>query len=276
MSGFKITDWDEAYTNGVHIPFGERWPNAWIKPASDFRDQAIAQASVELDVSYGKHERARYDLFSPPSNPQGLFVFVHGGYWLKLDKSYWSHLAKGALDAGWAVAMPSYALCPDVGINTITDMVADAIAHAGDRVSGPIILSGHSAGGHLVSSMLGADSPLNEKYQSRIVHTVSISGVHDLRPLLNISINKELGLDSISAANLSPALMQPVDNCRFTAWVGGGERSEFIRQSELISNIWRGLGAWTQCVVEPDKHHFNVIDALADCESPLMKTVFDC
>ena len=272
MTGFSITDWDSAYTNGANIPDGNQWPDAWITPATEYRVSAQAQGTLQADISYGPHNRNRYDLFYPAAKPQGLFLFVHGGYWLALDKSYWSHLAQGAVDAGWAVAMPSYVLCPEVDISQITQMIVDAITHAASEVDGPIVLSGHSAGGHLAASMLDKHTSLPGEIQSRIVHTVSLSGVHDLRPLLHTSMNEKLKLDSYSATVLSPALMVPVVPSRFTAWVGGNERAEFIRQSKLLGNIWRGLGAWTQCIVEPDRHHFSVIDGLMDKDSPLMKT----
>ena len=44
-------------------------------------------------------------------------------------------------------------------------------------------------------------------------------------------------------------------------------------QSALLSNIWHGLGAQTQDVVAPDRHHFNVIDALMDPEGPMLRLV---
>lgn len=272
MAGFKITDWDNAYTNGANIPNGSRWPDAWVTPAAEYRAAANAAGNLQTDIPYGDHDRNRYDLFYPTTAVKGLFVFVHGGYWLALDKSYWSHLAQGAIDAGWAVAIPSYVLCPEVTIGQITVMIAKAITNAADKIDGPIVISGHSAGGHLVSSMLDQHTSLPTEIQCRIVHTVSLSGVHDLRPLLRTAMNDKLNLDSTSAAAWSPALMTPVTPSRFTAWVGGGERDEFIRQSTLLSNIWRGLGVWTECVVEPDRHHFSVVDGLMDQHSPLMKT----
>lgn len=267
----KITDWDDAYANGPYIPNGDSWPAAWVKPAAAYR----ATCKCELDISYGQHERQSYDLFLPDNEPKGLFIFVHGGYWLKLDKSYWSHLAKGAVDRGFAVVMPSYVLCPEASIEEITKMVGQAIDHAASKISGPIILSGHSAGGHLVSSMVCENSPLLAQTRERIVHTVSISGIHDLRPLLQNEMNDHFGMSEEDAVGLSPALKRPVAECRLTAWVGGNERPEFIRQSELIANIWQGLGAQTSVFCEPDRHHFDVIDGLADPNSSLTKTAFE-
>ena len=54
-------------------------------------------------------------------------------------------------------------------------------------------------------------------------------------------------------------------------WVGDGERPEFLRQNYLLANIWTGLGADARAVHAPGKHHFNVIDDLADPGSELAR-----
>lgn len=271
MSEFQITDWDDAYANAAHIADGHRWPEAWIEPAAHYR----ANTRCELDIAYGGGPRQAYDLFLPDTKPMGLLVFVHGGYWIEFDKSYWSHLAQGAVDCGWAVAMPSYVLCPQASIADISGMVAAAVRHAAGKVPGPIVLTGHSAGGHLASYMVCDGSPLEFEVQQRIIHTVSISGLHDLRPLVKTQMNGRLQLTDHDAMHLSPAFRMPGPQCRLTAWVGEQERPEFLRQSELIANTWRGMGAWTRCAVVPGQHHFNVIDGLCDARSPLMKAALE-
>ncbi|MGY9048108.1 hypothetical protein P775_21805 [Puniceibacterium antarcticum] len=267
MTGFAITDWDNAYENGRNIPNGSDWPGVWVSPAQNFRDNSRCR----LDIPYGASERAKYDLFLPEGTPKGLFVFVHGGYWVALDKSYWSHLAKGAVDSGWAVAIPSYDLCPQVSIAQITKMIGSAIDHAAGEVAGPVVLSGHSAGGHLVTAMMCEGTPLTEITQKRLQHVVSISGLHDLRPMLATKRNAQLQLDMTSATTSSPALHRPLPDVRLTTWVGGAERQEFLRQTALLANIWYGLGCDAYAITEPDRHHFNVIDGLADRASPLTR-----
>lgn len=271
MTVFEVKDWDDAYENGRNIPGGSNYPEAWVAPARAFREAADAR----LDIAYGDGAREVYDLFLPEGTPRGLFVFVHGGYWVALDKSYWSHLAAGAVARGWAVAMPSYDLCPDVSIARITAQIGAAVTHAAQAVAGPIVLSGHSAGGHLVASMMCHDSPLPDSIRNRLAHVVSISGLHDLRPMLRTARNDLLKLDMESAEAGSPALKRPLPGVRLTTWVGGGERQEFLRQTALLANIWHGLGAATEAVVEPDRHHFNVIDGLGDPDSPLIRAALD-
>jgi arylformamidase len=269
----QISDWNDAYANAPNIPGGERWPGAWVQPAQAYRDELQGSARAMLDVSYGEQARNRYDLFLPEGSPQGLVVFVHGGFWRALDKSYWSNLARGPVDSGYAVAMPSYTLCPAVRIADITREVGAAIERAASTVEGPLFLTGHSAGGHLVTRMISATSPLSERVRSRIRHTVSISGLHDLRPLLKTAMNADLGIDEAEALAESPALLQPLPDTRITCWVGGAERPEFIRQNALLANIWTGLGACTCTIEEPGRHHFDVIDGLADHRHPMVRTL---
>ncbi|MGE0240941.1 MAG: alpha/beta hydrolase [Parvibaculaceae bacterium] len=270
-----ITDWDDAYTNGAHIAGGDGYIARWTQAAQDFRDRIERRGGARLDLAYGEGLRNRLDLFLPEAPPKGLFVFVHGGYWMRFDKTYWSHLAKGALARGFAAALPSYTLCPDIRIAGIVREVGAAIAFAGQEIAGPIRLAGHSAGGHLACRMMSLSSPLSDVVRRRVVHAVSISGVHDLRPLMSTQMNATLRLDRDQALAESPALLEPSPAVRLTCWVGAGERAEFIRQNALMANIWRGLGAATACVVEDNRHHFNVIEGLSDPASPLTTALFE-
>lgn len=269
----RIDDWDDAYANGVNIPQGERWPQAWAEPAGAFRARLEGEGRARRDIAYGDAPRNRLDLFLPESAPKGLVVFIHGGFWMKLDQTFLSHLAAGPLAHGHAVAMPTYTLCPDIGISGIVGEVAAAIGKAASMVAGPVRLTGHSAGGHLAARMICADSPLAAKLAARIVNTVSISGLHDLRPLMRARMNEVLRLDIDETRRESPALKEPLPGARIACWVGAAERSEFVRQNALLANAWTGLGATTLTVEEPDRHHFNVVDGLADPDHALTRTL---
>lgn len=274
MAHYRITDWENAYANGVNIPRGERWPDAWVEPAHQFREMLGAEKRAQLDIPYGEKPRNRFDLFLPEGAPKGLVVFVHGGYWVRFDKSFWSHLAAGPLAHGHAVAMPSYTLCPDISISGIVKEIGAAIQTASGMVEdGPLRLVGHSAGGHLAARQVCTDSPLDDRTRARIVHTMAISGVHDLRPLLRLQINESLKLDLAQAHAESPALLEPLEKTRLTCWVGATERTEFVRQNALLANVWTGLGAQTLTIAEPDRHHFDVIDGLIDPAHALTRTL---
>lgn len=272
---YHISDWNAVYDNAPNIPKGADWPGVWIEPAATFRAEMAARGRAELDIRYGQGARQVYDLFQPEGAARGLVVFVHGGFWMGLDKSFWSHLATGPLAHGYAVAFPSYTLAPEARIRVMTQEIGTMITAAAEKVAGPIRLTGHSAGGHLVTRMACADSPLAPALRNRIASVLSISGLHDLRPLRNIWRNATLAIDETEAVSESPALNIPLPATRLTAWVGGMETSEFLRQNSLLPNIWAGFGVATRAVVEPNRHHFNVIDGLATPDHPMVAALLD-
>ncbi len=261
-----ITDWNDAYANMAHVPGSEDLPDQWAADAAAYRE---SKARIETDIHYGDLPRQKFDLILPDGTPKGLAVFVHGGYWMKFDKSFWTHYAEGARASGWAVALPGYTLAPEARIADITQEIRQAVICASERIDGPIRLAGHSAGGHLVSRLVCSDiaMPCTE----RIDHVLSISGVHDLRPLLHTRMNETFQLDMQAARAESPALCEPREGISITAWVGGGERPEFIRQSELLNLNWQGFEVNTSLVVAPVHNHFTVIEGLKDPESVLTK-----
>jgi arylformamidase len=264
-----ITDWDHAYDNRGRVAGSEDFINAWPIAARGFREASAGRYRAELDLAYGDGPRQKLDLFYPEGEPRGLAVFIHGGYWKAFDKSFWSHLAAGPLALGWAVAIPSYTIAPEGRIAQMTREVASAIEFAASHVGGPIRLSGHSAGGHLVARMVCEDSRLSPTTLTRVERIVAISGLYDLRPLMRTQMNEILRLDEAEAVAESPALMKPISTRPILCWVGADELPEFVRQNDLLANIWTGLGAEIESVHAAERHHFTVIDELAEPASPL-------
>lgn len=251
----RITDWDDAYSNGAYIDGADEIVAGWA---------ARAGAMVPDEVLPG------VDLYLPESAVQGLTIIVHGGYWMAFSGRDFAHLAAGPRAAGQAVAMNSYTLAPDARIAEITKEVAHAICVAAERINGPIRLTGHSAGGHLVTRML-CEGVLPDNVANRIVHTLTVSGVHDLRPLLRTRMNETLRLTQNEAELESPALLTPRPDTRLTCVVGAEERPEFRRQNALLANIWMGLGADAMAVELPDENHFTIIAGLETPDGALTK-----
>ncbi len=253
---------DDAYANVTHIPDGESYPARWAEAAAHFRSDQGARAA--LGLSYGSSERQAFDVFEPEGAAQGTFVFVHGGYWLRFDRSFWSHFATGALALGWRVVMPSYDLCPSVRIAGITQQIALAVTAIAVRFDGPLCLTGHSAGGHLVARML-APGMLHGDVVARIRHVMPISPLSDLEPLIQTAMNDSFGLDVAMARAESP-LLQPRPETPVTVWVGAKERPAFLDQALWLADHWQAAH-----VIAPDKHHFDVIDPLRDPESDMLQ-----
>jgi acetyl esterase/lipase len=260
---FRV-DYDRAYANGPFIPGAETFPPRWMEEAAAFR--AALGKRTQTAIPYGPGERNRLDLFLPEAAPQGLLVFIHGGYWLKFDRAIWSHLAAGAVSRGWACAIPSYTLAPNARISEMTQEIARALEVAASLVAGPVVVTGHSAGGHLSARMGCADMSLS----TPVKRVVPISPLADLEPISLTAMNADLRLDAAEIARESPALLTLRSGVEAHVWVGAQERPAFLWQARLLSEVW-------SCPWTPDsgKHHFDVIDGLTDPTSALLSVCLD-
>ena len=259
---------DDAYANAAHIPNADRFVPHWEETAKAFREKQLQAGRAYLDMAYGPTERQRFDHFLPSGPSKDILIFVHGGYWLRFDKSYWSHLAKGALDLGLQVAMPSYDLCPSVRISDISRQIAKAVEEIAKHSTGKIALAGHSAGGHLVARMAVGDL-LAPEVMDRISHVMPISPVGDLRPLRQTAMNDSFELTQEDAIAESPTLM-PKPTCPVTVWAGANERPVFIDQAQWLAHAWSA-----DIIIEPEKHHFDVIESLEEAQSDMLQKLLN-
>jgi arylformamidase len=257
---------DEAYAVAAYVPGGETWFDNWAEAADQFRRLEASVGRARLNIPYGAAEREKFDLFYPAGRAKGLVVFIHGGYWRRFGREWFSHCAAGPTARGWAVATPSYTLAPEAHVAEITAQIARAVEAAAAVIAGPVVVTGHSAGGHLCARMLCTDVGLS--VADRLVRALPISPVADLRPLLETSMNAELRLDSESAFAESPVLCapRPVD-CHI--WVGGAERPAFLDQARWLHEAWPD----TRLTVEAARHHFDVILGLETAGSALTEAL---
>ncbi|MBY6046259.1 alpha/beta hydrolase [Vannielia litorea] len=249
-----------AFDNAPFIPDGAAYPDRWAEAAREYRSLETALGRARLNVSYGEHPSEKYDLFYPQSaKPEGTLIYIHGGFWRAFSRADWSHFAAGATACGWAVAMPSYPLCPEVTVSDITRSLARAISAIALKTSGKIALTGHSAGGHLALRMLDPALDIGTA-RDRLTRCLPISPLTDLAPLREVPLNDTLQLTETEAKSESP-VHQPAPLIPVHVLVGAAERPSFIAQANALP--------WDVPVTEaPELHHFNVIDFLLEADHP--------
>ncbi len=257
-------DWLEAeYNNRAAVPDHPDVMARWKATA-----EAARASHPPVALPYGPGDREVTDLFEAgPDAP--IAVFLHGGYWQALDKSWFSGIAPAFLDHGVGVAIPSYDLCPTVRLGRIIGQAREAVELIRTRTGQRPVVFGHSAGGHMAACMLS---------EGRASAAVAISGLFDLAPLIPTSLNAALRLDAREAAALSP-IHWPVPNGStpggtvLDCVVGGDETTEFIRQSKAMAELWGAKGVETRFEALPGLNHFTVLDPLFDPDSALVKRV---
>jgi len=256
-------DLEAEYNNRAKVPDHMTVMGGWRRDAAAFR---AAHGHAELDLAYGPTRRQAMDIFWPgAARDAPLALFIHGGYWQALDKSWSSHLATGLMAHGVAVAMPSYDLCPEVTVAAIIDEIREAAAFLARRHGRGMVALGHSVGGHMTAMLMATDWPARGLPRGMVAAGLAISGLFDLPPLVSTTINDPLHLDHTEAHRLSPMFM-PSPGLPLHAVVGGDEGVEYERQSRDIASAWGGT--WEAL---PGHNHFTILAELTDPASPVVR-----
>ncbi len=253
---------------------------AWSERSSAYR----ALVECRPDVSYGNGPRDRLDIFLCGQSDAPVLFYLHGGYWQRGDKSIYSFVAAPFVDRGANVVIANYDLCPSGTIGSITSQVraavvwlwrnADRNGLSRDRIS----VSGHSAGGHLTAMCLATDwTALGDDLPIDIVKSgIPISGLYDLDPLRQTSINDAMGMDEASAQDCSPMLLKPVTDAPILATLGGRETRQFHWQTDRFVETWKTHGAPIEQYAEPGVDHFDVVNRLAESDSGIFQAAWNC
>src|SRR5262245_18606266 len=149
--GYDRTALDREYDNRKKVANAQE-VLAWFARESEV---TLHKLGGRYDVSYGPSPGERLDIFpAVDGGPAPVQVFIHGGYWHRLDKADFSFVARAFLPAGVAVVVINYALVPTVDLDELVRQCRASIAwvyrNATSFDGDPerITLSGHSAGRH--------------------------------------------------------------------------------------------------------------------------------
>ena len=262
------TQWlERMYSNRRRVPDHGDYFARWTAQSAQVR----AGLPAMLDVAYGEAPRERLDAFAAKRRGAPLVVFVHGGYWMSMDKSQHGFIAGALHDLGAAVVLPNYTLCPQAGIPQITLQVARAVAWAwrhADELNADarrLTVIGHSAGGQLAAMMLAcAWDVFDPGLPPRVVRSaMGVSGLYDLQPLMHTpSLQEVLRLTPDQVRRASPARLPAPEHGRLVSVVGAQESGEYLRQSHLIQQAWGRVRVPTVAAL-PGLNHFSILDALA-------------
>jgi len=230
---------ERGYNNRAAVPDHQRSLDEWLA-----RSQSAREAlRPSIDVRYGASDDETLDLYLPRQPARGTLTYIHGGWWRSLDKSDYGFVAPVFVAAGYAVAMVNYTLCPEGTIANAVEQCRRAVAWLvregpARGALAPLVIGGHSAGGHLTAMMYVTDWRAHGIADAPFVGGASLSGVHELAPLVQFSHNVDFRLDTAEARRMSPAAVRPTIDAPLLLAVGADETSEFVRQTDLLWDAW--------------------------------------
>lgn len=266
---------DPAWCEAQYNPRGAV-PNATeIYARWPVESARVRKKLAPVELRYGPNPREVMDVYHA-RDARGALVFFHGGYWRAFSKDDFAFLAEALVEAGVTVAMPSYPLCPEASLAEITQSSVRAIVKLWRDGLSPaekakLVISGHSAGGYLTAALFAIDWAELSLPPTPFRGGLSISGVFELEPLVNTTMNTAIGLDAEKARALSLGPSCPHVAAPLVLCVGALESPEFHRQSAELARAWPEV---CRAPIDiPGRHHFDVVEELGRAGTPVFKEV---
>ena len=224
-----------------------------------------AAAPGRLDQPYGPRERNKVDLFPADDPAAPCLVFIHGGYWQRNTRENFAVLGDGVRAHGWSAAFPGYTLAPDASMTAIVAEIRAALDWVRGAVTGPIILSGWSAGGHLTAMCLGHPA----------VHAgLAVSGVFELGPIRDTYLNEKARITDEEIEALSP-LRQPAGPKPLAIAYGTAELPPLVSDSRALHYHRSAAHAPGPLIPAVGMDHFSVVTSLRQPRGLLTRALLD-
>lgn len=236
-------------------------------------DQDSATGSVDASavgkVSYGDDPSQWAELRRPEGETRGTVVVIHGGFWREAyGAELGEPLAADLVERGWTTLNMEYRR---VGNGGGFPQTFDDVHSALELVDagGPVVILGHSAGGHLAAWAAGRLRGGTWPGRVEVTHVLSQAGVLDLASayrerLGSGAVDDLMGFDPEDPrfASADPAQQLPIDASVWALHAPDDEQVP-IQQSQDYVAAARGAGTRAE-LVEVTGGHFDLIDVTTD------------
>lgn len=219
------------------------------------------------------NDKHRLDIYSPQGlNNRPVYFFVHGGTWQEGNKEFYSYVGQRFARAGYVSVVINYRLTPEVIHPGHIEDVARAFAWIYHNIAEfrgdpeRIFISGHSAGGHLVSLL-----SLNEKYleaenlsSDTIQGVISISGVYDIASYPDDVLSEVFTTDQDLRLDASPIAHVDENQPRFLIIYAEFDLITLDEQAKDLAVILEEKGTLSEIIKISNKTHATIVLHLAN------------
>jgi len=262
---------DRQYNNRLHVPefatYLERWDRLSRQTEKEFHPIQ--------NIQYGELPRERLDIYPSSSSQSKTLIYIHGGYWQRLDKSDFQFLAAPFQRLNVTTVLITYPLTPQASIDEIVTscrkavqwVFSNIISYNGDPDN--IYMAGQSAGAHLVAMLMTTDWKDYGLTNNIIKGAGAFSGLYDLIPIWLSFVNEVVKMDKEMALRNSPVLLNPVAKCPLLLAVGKDESDEFINQTRELYASWEDKNLPIQFLEIPGLNHYSIVETIIEEDAQL-------
>jgi arylformamidase len=264
---------DAAYDQSFYAPLGGQIRARFASTSEEVRRRIGAPQRV----AYGPSDVERLDIYRTKRPKAPIFVYFHGGAWLRGSAKASGFPAEMFVNAGaHFVAADFIAIDAANGdLRVMAEQVRRAIAwtYANAATFGGdperLYVGGHSSGGHLAGVALVTDWKKDFGLPETVVKGgLCASGMFDLKPVRLSARGKYVKLTDEIEDAMSPQRHLDRLSAPIVVTYGTLETPEFQRQSRDFAAAAKAAGKPADLIVAENYNHFETEESLANPYGP--------
>jgi arylformamidase len=260
---------DAAYDQAVYQPNILQLNKRWASNSARTRERIGAP----LRRAYGDSAIEQLDIFRAEQQRAPIFIFVHGGAWIRGSAEPYAAPAEMFNGAGAHYVVPDFISVADAGgslfpmaeqvCRAIAWVYRNALSFGGDPDR--IYIGGQSSGAHLAAVALTTDWPSEFGAPRDIIKGgLCTSGMYDLTPVrLSARANYVKFTDEM-VERLSPIRHLDRLGAPLIVSYGTYETPEFIRQAREFAAAVRDRGKLRGLIVAENYSHLDLPETLCN------------
>ncbi|HML10704.1 MAG TPA: alpha/beta hydrolase [Stellaceae bacterium] len=260
---------DAAYDQAVYQPnilqLNRRWASNSVR--------ARTRLGEPLRLVYGETPIEQLDIFRTDKPDAPIFIFIHGGAWIRGDARSYSAMAEMFVRAGAHFVVPDFINVADAGgsLFPMAEQVRRAIAWVYKRGAhyfggdpDRLYIGGQSSGAHLAAVALTSEWREHDLPADFIKGALCTSGMYELAPVRLSARANYVKFTDRMVEELSP--IRHVDRLATPLIVSYGtyETPEFIRQAKEFAAAVRDVGKLRELIVGENYSHLDLPETLCN------------
>lgn len=260
---------DAAYDQAVYQPNILQLNKRWASNSARTR----ARIGAPLRRAYGESAIEQLDIFRADQQRAPIFIFIHGGAWIRGSAEPYAAPAEMFNGAGAHYVVPDFINVADAGgsLFPMAEQVRRAIAWVyrnAESFSGDpdrIYVGGQSSGAHLAAVALTTDWPGEFSLPADIIKSgLCTSGMYELAPVrLSARANYVKFTDEM-VERLSPIRHLDRLGAPLIVSYGTYETPDFIRQGREFAAAVRDMGKLRELIVAENYSHLELPETLCN------------
>lgn len=264
---------DAAYDQSAYAPLGGQIRARFSSASEEVR--TLLGAPQRL--AYGPSEFEKLDIYRTKRPRAPIFVYFHGGAWLRGSAKDSAFPAEMFVRAGAHFVVPDFipisAANGDLRVmaeqvrRAIAWTYANAATFGGDAEQ--LYIAGHSSGGHLCGVALVTDWRNDFNLPETVVKGgLCESGMYDLKAVRLSARSKYVKFTDEIEEEMSPQRHLDLIRAPVVVTYGTNETPEFQRQSHDFVAAMKAAGKPVELIVAENFNHFETEESLGNPYGP--------